>query len=390
MKIGLVTVHKAPNYGANLQAYATWKFIQNLGHDCEILDLALTSENPRFPLMRPELYIKQKTPMTVILKMWVRKVCVFLGIKKPIYFPPEILPSAKLKFDKFNEFIKYSKKYSTVSAPYQSGTDYDILITGSDQVWNPQQPWAMEPMFLTFAKAGQRKISYAASIGVEELRENEKTLFAEWLKSYELISVRETAALTLLSEITGRTDIVKNIDPTFLLSQDEWSEFAIKPSISTPYILVFTLGHNQELIDYAIRIKAETGYSVKVVCLMAMPYEGDEYESITDACPRELIGYISKAELVLTDSFHGTVFSILMKAKNFYTYLFSYAKRNCRMIDLLALVGLSDHILDNCLSDSYHELSKRQIDFAKVSSIVDAERQRCGDWLTNVLSIKTK
>lgn len=386
MKIGIVTVHKAPNYGANLQTYATWKCIRDLGFDAEIIDLSLKAEPPRFPKMRPELSEKHKVSIKFKIKMLLRDFCVLLHIKKPIYTPPNILPNAQAKFNEFNKLIKYSKKYRSVSELYELGTGYDILITGSDQVWNPQQPWAMEPMFLTFAKENQKKISYASSIGIEDLRPNEKSLFAEWLRSYSAISVRETVAQKLLTQITGRNDIEKVIDPTFLLSQEEWNDFAKKPSVASSYILVFSLGHNQALIDYALKLKQETGYDVKVICLMPMPYTGNVYELISDACPREFIGYISQAELVLTDSFHGTVFSIIMGVKNFYTYLFSYAKRNTRMIDLLALTGLSNHILDNELKESFEVLESRKIDHVHVSSIIDSERIRCRTWLHNVLN----
>lgn len=380
MKIGIVTVHSVPNYGANLQAYATWKFIHDLGFDCEILDFALVSEPPKFLRMRPE-FGRKKDPIKTRIKLFLRKICVFIGLKEPIYIPPTILPNAQIKFVEFNKLIKFSKKINSLSELYEYGTDYDILITGSDQVWNPQQPWAMEPMFLTFAKEDQKKISYASSIGIEELRPNEKSLFAEWLKSYSAISVRETVAQKLLAQITSRNDIEKVIDPTFLLSQSEWINFAKKPNLHTPYILIFSLGHNQVLIDYALKLKQETGYDVKDLCLMPMPYNGKEYEVISDASPRELIGYIAQAELVLTDSFHGTVFSILMKAKNFYTYLFSYAKRNSRMIDLLTLVDLKDHILNSTLNESYKELQNRVIDHTYVSSIIEKERERCAFWL---------
>lgn len=384
MKIGIVTVHSVPNYGANLQAYATWKFIHNLGFDCEILDFTLDSEPPRFLRMRPELE-KNKIPFKIKAKLFLRNFCVFIGLKKPIYIPPAILPDAQIKFTEFNKLIKFSKKINSLSELYEYGTDYDILITGSDQVWNPEQPWAMEPMFLTFAKENQRKISYASSIGVEDLRPNEKSLFAEWLRSYDAISVRESVAQRLLAQITNRNDIEKVIDPTFLLSQSEWISFAKKPNLQTPYILIFSLGHNQALIDYALKLKQETGYDVKDLCLMPMPYNGKEYEVISDASPRELIGYIAQAELVLTDSFHGTVFSILMKAKNFYTYLFSYAKRNSRMIDLLTLFNLKNHILDNELSESYEILESRAIDYVQVSTIINNERERCMRWLNRVL-----
>ena len=386
MKIGIVTVHKAPNYGANLQAYATWKFISDCGHDCEIIDLSLKPEGERFPLSRPEYYKRNKIALRVRIKQVLRKILVIVGLKKTIYTPPPILPAAQKKFETFNKLIKYSSHYETLEKLYSCPPQYDLYITGSDQVWNPTQHYCLEPFFLTFVDERKRKLSYAASIGIEELTDREKMQFSKWLYSYEAISVRERIAKEILEDVTGRMDIEQVIDPTFLLSQEEWQKFAIKPKCNKPYVLVFTLGHNPALIEYALKLRVETGFDVKAVCLMAIPYYGKEYDSITDACPRELIGYMSDAELVLTDSFHGTVFSILMKSKNFYTYLFSHAKRNSRMIDLLELMGLSDHIIDNSLSDSFETLMSRSINHEKISVIIDSERKRCGNWLVEKIN----
>lgn len=386
MKIGIATVHKAPNYGANLQTYALWRYLSNEGHDCEVLDIPLNAQPPRFPLSRPEYYECPTPSLSVRIKSQLRKILVVFGIKKPIYTPPPILPAAQKKFDEFNQLINYSCRYDLLADLYANPPHYDLYVTGSDQVWNPTQHYCLEPFFLTFAPMGSRKISYAASIGIEELRENERIQFKQWLSSYEAISVREKVGCQLVKDITGREDIEQVIDPTFLLSQDEWRSFAIMPQCKNPYILVFTLGHNQELIDYALRLKSESGYAVKVVCMMALPNPGLDYESITDACPRELIGYMAQAELVLTDSFHGTVFSILMGANNFYTYLFSHAKRNSRMIDLLALMNLSNHIIDNSLADSFEVLMNRKVNHAETSNLIKLERERCRTWLLNSIS----
>ncbi len=173
MKIGIATVHKAPNYGANLQAYATWKFIVNRGYECEIIDMSLEPEGTRFPLSRPEYYIR-KVALGSRIKKYLRSILVLFGMKKPIYTPPPILASAQRKFDRFNQLINYSTNYKTLVDLYSCPPEYDLYITGSDQVWNPTQHYCLEPFFLTFVKGNKRKLSYASSIGIEELRENEK------------------------------------------------------------------------------------------------------------------------------------------------------------------------------------------------------------------------
>lgn len=140
---------------------------------------------------------------------------------------------------------------------YANPPQYDIYITGSDQVWNPQHGFSIEPYFLTFVKDKKaKKIAYASSIGLEKIRENEQVCFQKWLSSYDAIGVRENTAVELLSPLVdGR--ITQVLDPTFLLDVSHWQSIAQKPQCED-YIFAFLLRFNAEFIDYLLKISKES------------------------------------------------------------------------------------------------------------------------------------
>lgn len=130
---------------------------------------------------------------------------------------------SKCKFDEFNKGLNLSRPYWGIDELYATPPCYDIYMTGSDQVWNPTQPYCLEPYFLTFVPKGKKKISYASSIGVTELLENEKQDFRRWLSSYDAISVREHQAKELLASFIEKP-VVQVADPTFLLDSGFWKK----------------------------------------------------------------------------------------------------------------------------------------------------------------------
>lgn len=358
MRIGIITIHNSPNYGACLQAYALWKYISLQEQDCEIIDLYRPYQteyvnSKRFSPMR------QNNDLTSTVKHYIKQV-FSLGKdrSKNNLFSDE----AKFKFDKFNLQIKLSKSYTGIDELYATPPEYDLYISGSDQLWNPGQPYCLEPYFLTFAPVDCMKISYATSIGITNLTEREKNKFKTWLSSYTAISVREKQAKSLLESFIGRTDICQVPDPTFLLSLEHWNNIAIKPLNKEKYLLLFTLNWSQQLLEYSLRLCEECGLSLVVLAQKQPKYSGQKYIPVTDAGPKEFIGYIANADMVITDSFHGTVFSIIMGTKNFYTYVSPKNDRGSRITDILDSFGLQNHLLDTTLTASYPQLAAQDID----------------------------
>lgn len=357
-KIGIITIHNSPNYGACLQSFALYRYIEQLGYECELIDLHRPHEKD---YKKSKKYVEYRESAILKIKSIIKKVLRW----ENKYYSPD----AKVKFDLFNKRIKLSSPYYSIDDLYANPPQYDTYITGSDQLWNPAQPFCLEPYFLTFAPSCAKKISYAASIGITELTEREKCDFKKWLSEYNAISVREKQAKILLESFVNKK-IEQVSDPTMLLDIEYWHSIAICPTGLAPYILLFTLSYQSDIMDYASRLSRESG--LQLICLgQFQPDVNDgSYIAVKDAGPLEFIGYIACADMVITDSFHGTVFSMIMGCKNFFTYIRPGNRRSSRITDLLETFHLQDHLLNVDLSESYAELNSRNIDRDKLLSIL--------------------
>lgn len=377
MKIGIITIHVSPNYGATLQAFALYKFLELQGFDCELIDLHRSEfddyvPSKRFVRCRPRKVSRYEKFKNVIKKIIGYKTRVINTKNK---YSAEAAP----KFEAFNSQIKLSKPYRGIDQLYADPPLYDVYITGSDQVWNPSQNYCIEPYFLTFAPDSARKISYAASIGITDIRENEKVLFAKWLSRYDAISVREKQAKVILTSITNK-EITQVSDPTFLLDREYWKSIAVYPS-EKDYILIFTLGFDQRMVEYGKKLSQESKKKLFVLAQVQDKNVADGYVPIVDAGPQEWLGYIANASLVLTDSFHCTVFSIIMGADNFYSIIED--NRGSRITDLLATFALTNHLLNPSLTNLYEELCRNGIDKEEIDAIFIREQKFSRDFLLN-------
>lgn len=374
MRAGIVTIHDSPNYGGSLQAYALYEYIKNKGTDCEIIDV-------RRPVHADYVYERQyssyrsnpfsfgKSIKNLIKKLLGRKVI-------NSQYTSDI---SEQRFRQFNSSICYSKPYGRLSDLKKNPPVYDLYISGSDQLWNPTQPYCLEPYFLTFAPKGKTKISYATSIGITELQAKEKNDFRKWLSSYNAISVREKQAQKLLKSFIDQ-EVSVVLDPTFLLDIDSWKQIANYPDVESGYILIFLLENNQEIIDYGVKLSKE---SKKHLIFIKAPHllTTTNYIVDNDCGPKEFLGYIGNADLVITDSFHCTVFSILMEARNFATYISPTSRKGSRITDLLDLFDLSDHLLATDYSLSYADLSRLKINRKELRKRIIAEQVKSRDFL---------
>lgn len=361
-KVGIITIHNSPNYGASLQSYALYKYIEQAGYDCEVIDLHRPCYDDFVPSKK---YVPYRESKLKKLKQVLKKI-----IRRKDKFYSE---RAKIKFDAFNTQIKMSKPYCGIDELYANPPRYDIYISGSDQLWNPAQPYCLEPYFLTFAPRGSKKLAYATSIGITELADKEKSDFRNWLSSYDAISVRERQAKILLESFIGR-EVKQVLDPTFLLDIDYWKSLAVYPDLKQPYFLLFTLSYQPVILEYALRLSREAGIRLISLGQLQPDAKNGEYKTVKDAGPKEFIGYLANADMVITDSFHGTVFSIIMGSKNFYTYIAPGNKRGSRITDLLTLFGLKSHLLDTRLNCSYSELEKNKINREELLAVIAKEQ----------------
>ena len=379
MKIGIITIHRSPNYGACLQSYGLYSFLKNKGYDVEIIDLLRPTHTE---YNQSKKYVPYRREQLSIIQKIKKIIKSLLGIspKKRL-----LTNEAQLKFESFNNQIRYSRTYYSIDELYKNPPEYDIYITGSDQLWNPTIGFSIEPYFLTFVKNGGRKISYATSIGINKLEVNEKEDFTRWLSDYYSISVREESGCKILSELV-KQEITQVADPSFLLEPSQWKSLIVHPKVSESYILLFTLNYCQELLDFCCRIRRESGKELVYLCLCQPNLDGSEqYTAVDSASPQEFLGYIANADMVVTNSFHGTVFSLILDAGNVFSYIPSSQKRGRRITDLLATYHLSDHVLHDDLSISYKELKGQLIDKDSLRKTMSRERKRSQEYLIKQL-----
>lgn len=378
MKIGIITIHNSPNYGASLQAFALWKYLSDLGNEVEIIDLYRPHQPEYLPSKRFICCRQEKKGLKRNVKSLTKKFCHFF---RPIRHLTNV---ACDRFNSFNSQVKLSRPFFSVDELYASPPLYDIYITGSDQLWNPMQPFCLEPYFLTFVPKGKRRLSYASSIGITELTTCEKTMFSTWLKDYDAISVRETQAKRLIESLIEKK--VKQVaDPTFLLDRSQWFSMAVMPPKTEQYLLLFTLQYNPILLNYTLLLSEQSGLKVIYLTAVQPRQTNGRYEVVDDAGPKEWLGLIANAQMVITDSFHGTVFSLIMGTDNFFTYIASGNKRGVRITELLETYGLSDHLLNVDLNEDYDRLTAKKINHERIESIMDNEQNRSRQFLINNL-----
>ena len=325
-KIGIITFHAADNYGAVLQAYALQTYLAEQGNKVQIIDFVPYGvEKANKPL-----FVQEKSA----IKRMMKKALIL-----PNYFK---LKKRNRSFASFrNEFLELGNKFRTAAEIKDTPLNYDICITGSDQVFNPLIKNS-NIYYLDFCNEAS-KVAYAPSFGIKDFSlVGEKTKYL--IKQFNHLSCREIDGAEFLSTVTGNTVLTVS-DPVFLLSPEEWSKITTKLCYGK-YIFVYDLNGGSNLIAIANKIKAETGFPI--ICVTARKYYNTRYnvdELHVNSGPLEFISYIQHAEYVVTDSFHGTAFSILFRRKFISFVALKHA--GSRIQNLLERLGIEDQIYYN-------------------------------------------
>ncbi len=376
LNIGIITIVHVNNYGAELQAFALQKKLNMLGFNAEIINY-LFYKNPKFKKT------KKSQPFTKLTLS--QKIKEFLypyvkSIKSIPYYKQKQLRDKKFS-DFHKKYTKQSQVYNSIDALYKAQFKYDVYIVGSDQVWNPNTNTNIEPYFLTFAPKNSLKLSYASSFGVNSIKDNDKPYYKKLLDNLSFISVREKSGVQIVQE-TANKNGTWVVDPTFLLSKTEWSEFSVQPNINEPYLLMYVLTDSNYIANLARQIAKEKGLKIVRICKNAFVEDTSaDVLNIVDAGPEDYVGLFSKASFVITTSFHGTCFSVNFN-KPFYTVLKKNKLNNSRQIDLLNDLGIEDRIL--YVDDAYPE--NKDINFTDVNYKLKAKINESVAFLDNAIN----
>lgn len=361
MNVKVITRHSPSNYGSLLQSIATVKTIEGLGHDCSIIDYQRPDERGlKGVLTQVNCKAGFDNPL---------KKLAYIAIRYPIE------KFALVRFDRMR------KKYLKMTSRCSSHVDLkkisaDAFITGSDQVWGPMMNGVYDSAyFLQFVGKDSRKLAYAASFGKTKFDESTVVAYKKMLSEYDKIAVREKSAVSLLEEWGLNNCLGQVLDPTLLLDMSQWTNLLIKKNDfdkykDLKYILVYQIHNDPKLSGYAKRLAKHTGMELlRVNPMLHQALRGGKFICSPDLS--EFLSLVANASCIVTDSFHGTCFSINF-GKQFIEILPNNAT-GTRNQSILELTGLSDRIL--CDFNDY-SLVDKVIDYSKVNELLEVERRK--------------
>ncbi|MBP5772762.1 MAG: polysaccharide pyruvyl transferase family protein [Eubacterium sp.] len=306
MKIGILTFHNSDNYGSVLQAYALRNYITKTfpNDECEIVNYVAPNQNDLYAL-----YLKNNS-----IKNIIKNIRAFLFsklLKKRIYefdvFRKNYLGISKERIEESNTLRDYLQ-------------DFNIMICGSDQIWNPLSLDFSEEYFVPGFKG--KKVAYAPSFGngkEKDLNRIDKANIGSFLREFNAISVRENSGIKMIRSLGYSKDVELVLDPTLLLEKREWLKIIGERKEEKPYIFFYSINYNPETIDMVKRISKKTRLKVKIMFSTNKTYSalGKGFELIKETSPINFLESVRSATLVLSNSFHGIAFSTIFRKQFF-------------------------------------------------------------------------
>lgn len=330
MNVDIITLHHAENYGSVLQAFALQKKIEELGHVARILDYHPERYTNKGKLRRLK---KQSKKFNIPLLLLIAKILIY----------PSYLKKNKVFSDFVAGYLKLSPFSFATNDEAKCKLDEwaDCYCTGSDQVWNSHWNECVEKaLFLDFIPKTKPAISYAASIGLSQLPSNEIDETRNLLKKYNRISVRENSGVGIIKQL-GFEDVEQCLDPTLLLSKEEWTNYVDDCDSGKEYILTYNLHHDPEIDKFATTLGGKYHISVRNI---SYNWHDIVRKGHLCWCPsvERFLGLIKNAKFVIADSFHATVFSIIFE-KQFVTITPEIA--SSRIASILQTLGIENRNL---------------------------------------------
>jgi hypothetical protein len=369
MKISVITLHTVNNYGSVLQTYATQQVLEELGCEVEFVDYCRKVNTDAAAIEK----ILQSQTAQRFKGIWDANSLTRKMIKIPVSL---MLARKSAPMKKFiRERIHLTpRSYFSFEELLEDTPTADVYMTGSDQVWNSIWNKGIEkPYFLEYAPMGKRRVSFAASFGKTSLDDDEIAPTRSMLMKYSHISVREQSGVTLLQSIGIPS--VQVLDPTLMLTVDQWKTIAQPCKESFPFLLVYQLDNNPLMDRYAEELAKRKKWQILRI---SYGYSGRQkfgrYPSV-----ERLLGLFAGSECVLTDSFHATAYALNF-SKNFISVLPN--RFGTRIESILELTKTNNHLLK-----SFDDFSvvDNPIDWNSVCTKLNNERQRGMMFLKNAI-----
>ena len=358
-KIGLVTWYdRGPNYGTTLQAFALVEYIKKMGYDCEIINYQSKTPKQKMKRFLLDRYLFFKKNTT-----YKKHKCMYKWIK--------------------NNLTISTKKYNKNNLAVLNN-NYDAFVCGSDQIWSTAEN-EIDPFYYLYFTSDNKKISYAPSIGKNIVGEKVRNDFINLVSKFKYLSVREKNGANIIYELTGKNPKIM-IDPTLLLLPEEWKQKLglNETKIKEKYIFCYFLRENKEYYDSVIEFANNVGYKI---INPAEIYKTCEKGKVMDS--KLFLDYLLNSNFVVTDSFHGMVFSILCHKKFCVFKRYNDNEKmsqNSRIYNLLEQLNL----MDNLYNDNLTEIYDLDNDYRKVDDKISKLREASNLYLSTALLEATK
>lgn len=349
MKIRMITFHTPINYGAVLQAYALQTYLKTQCEDVKIINYKTDTLIQKYKYFK-----KNNTPRNIIGNV----------VKLKDY---QKYKTRKRKFEEFsNTFYDLTERVTDREGCSKEAKDADFVFTGSDQVFNPTRKYQEEiaTFYLDFDVGQAKRVAYAPSFGVSSIPINKRDMVKQYLEKFDYLSVRELNGKEIVKNLIGKEPLCV-VDPVLLLKEEQWSNIEKKVNVPEKYLLCYHL-YNSTLEKEVVEKIAKT-LGLKIVCITPNIFSPIK----SDICfknlgPEEFVYLFRKASYVVTDSFHGVIFSTLFQ-KQFYLTIASESTKS-RMVSFLERMGLGDRI---CIDSE--EISNKEIDYQEISKKLEQE-----------------
>lgn len=371
-KVLLTTVFSGYNYGSSLQVLATKTILKELGYDCRLVAMKSLIKGRD---------IRIKKLITILIRSWLirgKNGANALSTYKGSYNKVMIGDSVT-RFEQFtNEYLE--PHYMSWNSMKRLAKECIACFAGSDQIWNSSTMYVDPMYYLRFAPA-EKRIAFAPSFGRDFVAEYNKKKMSKWISDFAYLSVREDSGVRLIKELTGR-DAIHLIDPTLMVKGETWKNTLNLQNKQENYILTYFLDKPSESARKAIAELKET-----LKCeVIAIPYQFDDMsycDKVVPTGPIEFLDLINNAKCVLTDSFHGTAFSINLHTP-FYVFGRNYGtahSQNSRIESILKMMNMQDRFEQK---DIVGQL--KAINFEVSEQILSDERNKSRNYIINTIN----
>lgn len=333
--VGLITMHRVANHGSVLQALATQRAIEQLGHSCTIIDYAYPTDEH---LRRIGLdWYPHERDLWQLIKKTLRgreSAAIYQRLERFYWFRKKYLKTTQKSYVTNEALKKDAEKWA-----------FDVYCVGSDQVWNPKYTMDDGAFVLDFVPEGKRKISYASSFTVGEMADaKQREFYGDHLKSFDAIAVREQSGVALVKQLTGK-EAKHVLDPVFLLTKEEWAKTLGIEVKKEKYVLFYSLNYMAdtmpEMVKFVEKVMSEQKGLSKMVSNKGIK-SGYDVEVVKDDKTKAFMERIANAEMVITDSFHASAFALLFGVP---VYGFSESKCDERLLSLYKMLGVEEQFV---------------------------------------------